>query len=455
MNLNLADELQKICRLWPFKIGLITCLIAEIIFIGIIFSQIDGLDKTTTFNIPSFIFVCLIVCFVTFLYWLYSNKIPRNKKGKFGFVVSLYCDNDETDKKFREDFVNNLRKQISDGPTGQYFNFIEIKNYAAKAITRRKEAELILEKTKAHFVIYGRVKTRNTTHYVELHSIITHKPLPVFVSNELSKEMSELLPRKIQIEDNKFLESFEFTSKWAEVASKYLIGNVKLLSEDIGPAFELYNEVLHISKNNKDIPEIEQLCSKSTNNIVSILDIKINSLYKEWVETHDILLFKKIHLMIVEYDKYGITSYSIETIKAIVSVLLFQDIELATKILSRFPNNVQNATWLLNRAFLLAYKGNLTASYREYKRALTRPIEEFDDGLINKVEDFIELMISQNKNVHQLHYCLGIINKEFKGDFLLAKQDLEKFLSATPINTFIKEKEIASKWINEITKKAA
>jgi hypothetical protein len=150
-----------------------------------------------------------------------------------------------------------------------------------------------------------------------------------------------------------------------------------------------------------------------------------------------------------------IPNYQIETIKSIVSVLLFQDIDTAIIILSKFPKNAQNATWLLNRAFLLAYKGDLTAAYREYKRASTRPIEEFYDGLINKVEDFIQLMISQNKNIHQLHYCLGIINKEFKEDFLLAKQDLDKFLFDTPIDTFIREKEIANKWVNEIAHKAA
>lgn len=455
MNLNLSEELQKICRLWPLKVGLITCLIAEMILTGFVFSQIDGVNKTPIFNIPSFLFVILVVFLVTILYWLYSNRPPKNKKDKFGFVVSIYCDNDETDKKFREDFVNTLKKQISDGPTGKYFNFVELNNYRAKAITSSQEAKLVLEKTKAHFIIYGRVKTRNTTHHFELSSMVTHKPLPVVVSTELSKEMSELLPCKIQIEDNNFLESFEFTSKWAEIASKYLIGNVKLLSGDIEPAFELYNEVLNISKYYENIPVIEQLCSKSINNIIVILDIKITGLYEEWVESHDISLLQDIHLIIEKYDNYKILNYQIETIKAIVSVLLFKNIDSAIAILSRFPKNSQNATWLLNRAFLLAYKGDLTTAYKEYMRASKRPIEEFYDGLINKVEDFIQLMIAQNKEIHQLHYCLGIINKEFKGDFLLAKQDLEQFLFINPINTFIKEKEIAIKLVDEITKKAA
>ena len=455
MNLNISDEIQKICRLWPSKAGLITCLIVEIILLGLISSQIDGFEKTTFWDVPGFVFTFSIAWLITVGYWLYSNRIRKNKKSKFGFVVSIYCDDYETDKKFREDFVNNLNTLISDGSTGKYFNFIELNNHDAKTITNRQEAELALEKTRAHFIIYGRVKTRDKSHYLKLDSIVTHKPLPIFVSNELSKEMAELLPRKLKIEDNNFLESFEFASKWAEIASKYLIGNVKLLSGDIGTAFELYSEVLNISENYKNIPVIEQLCSKSRNNIVAIFDVKITGLYEEWVEMHDISLLQNIHLMICEYEKYGIPNYQIETIKAIVSVLLFQNIDLAIVILSRFPKNVQNATWLLNRAFLLAYKGNLTLAYREYKRASTRPKEEFYDGLINKVEDFIQLMISQNKDIHQLHYCLGIINKEFKGDFLLAKQDLEKFLSVTPINIFSREKEIANKWVDGITKKAA
>lgn len=452
MNLNIADELQKICKLWPSKVGLITCLIVEIILLGLVSSQIDGF--TTFFGVPGFIFVCSIAWLITWSYWLYSNRAPKNKKCKFGFVVSIYCDDYETDKKFREDFVNNLNTLISDGSTGRYFNFIELNNHDAKAITNNKEAEFKLEKIKAHFIIYGRVKTRDKNHYLKLDSIVTHKPLPIVVSNELSKEMAELLPRKIKVEDNNFLESFEFTSRWTEIASKYLIGNAKLLSGDVDTAFELYNEVLNISKNYNSIPVIEQLCVKSISNIISIFDVKITALYEEWVESHDILLLNNINLMVSEYDKYNVSNYQIETIRSIVSVLLFKDIDLAITILSKFPKNEQNATWLLNRAFLLSYKGDLTAAYKEYRNASKRPIEEFYDGLINKVEDFIQLMINQNQDIHQLHYCLGIINKEFKQDFILAKQDFDKFLFVTPTDTFIREKEIATKWIYEMAARA-
>lgn len=454
MNFNIADELQKICKLWPSKVGLITCLIVEIILLGLISSQIDDFKKATFFDVPGFIFVCSTIFLITVIYWLYSNRTPKNKKNKFGFVISIYCDDYETDKKFREDFVTNLNTLISDGSTGKHFNFIELNNHDSKAVTNSQEAELILEKTRAHFIIYGRVKTRDKSHYLKLDSRVTHKPLPIIISNVLSREMSELLPRKLKIEDNNFLENFEFTSKWTEIASKYLIGNVKLLSGEIDTAFELYNEVLNISKNYRSIPVIEQLYLKSKNKIIAIFDIKITGLYEEWVETHDILLLQNINLLTNEYDKYSITNYQIETIKSIASVLLFQDIDTAIAILSKFPKNAQNATWLLNRAFLLAYKGDLTGAYREYKRASTRPTEEFYDGLINKVEDFILLMISQNNDTHQLHYCLGIINKEFKEDFLLAKQDLDKFLFETPTNTFIKEKWIANKWVDELKQKA-
>jgi tetratricopeptide (TPR) repeat protein len=265
--------------------------------------------------------------------------------------------------------------------------------------------------------------------------------------------MSELLPRKIKIEDNTFLENLEFTSKWAEVASKYIIGNVKLLSGYIEPAFDLYNEVLSISNNYKG-HVIESINVKSKNNIVLIFDIKITSLYEKWVETHDFSLFENIQLLLEEYKKFGIQNHQIETIEAIVLVLLFQDIENSLIILSKFPNQNRNATWLLNKAFLLASKGDLTAAYKEYKRALSRPEAEFYDGLINKAEDFIQIIIDQNKDIPQLHYCLGIINKEFKGDTILAKQDFENFISLTPIADYKNEKEIAKKWIEDIKKAA-
>jgi tetratricopeptide (TPR) repeat protein len=448
-NTNLLSA-KHLCRLWPSKYGLITCLIVEVVFLALISPHIDGFNKTTFFYIPGFIFVCLVSWLSTACYWLYSNRIPKTEKGKFGFVVSIYCDDYETDKKFRADFVNNLNVLITDGSTGKYFNFIELSNHVAKDISNPQDAQLILEKTKGHFIIHGRVKTRDKIHYFELNSIVTHKPLPIVVSNELKKEMSELLPRKIRIADNNFLESFEFTSKWAEIASKYLIGNARLLSGDIGPALELYNEVLNVSKNYENIPVINELRSKSIKNIVVILDIRATSLYEKWVETHDISLIEHIRPLLDEYDKYNICNYQIETIKSISLVLLSKDIDSAIKILSIFPKDIQNATWMLNKAFLFAYKGDLNTAYREYSRALKRPVNEFSDGLINKVEDFILLIIEQNPKVPQLYYCLGIINKDFKEDLLLAKRDFETFISYSPINTFTKEKEIANRWVNEI-----
>jgi hypothetical protein len=334
MNLNLIEEIQKICRLWPSIYGLIACLFVEVVFLAFISPHIDGFNKTTFFYIPGFIFVCLAIWLPTVCYWLYSNRLPKAENGKFGFVISIYCDDYETDKKFRADFVKNLSILITDGSTGKYFNFIELSNHATKNISNTQDAQSVLEKTKAHFIIHGRVKTRDKIHYFELNSIVTHKPLPIVVSNELKKEMSELLPRKIKIEDNNFLESFEFTSKWAEIASKYLIGNARLLSGDIGPALELYNEVLSISNNYENIPVINELRTKSIKNIVIILDIRATSLYEKWVETHDIYLIKEIFPLLDEYRRHNICNYQIETIKSIIFVLLHQDIDSAIKTLS-------------------------------------------------------------------------------------------------------------------------
>ena len=262
--------------------------------------------------------------------------------------------------------------------------------------------------------------------------------------------MGELLPSKLKIEDDNFLQSFEFTSQWTDIASKYIIANARLLSGDIDIANELYDEVLNCISRYGNVPSIEKIGINSKTNTVLILGIKIKDLYEYWVETHNIALIQEIHEHIEIYKRYEIINYEIETIKAIVFVLLFHDIDTALKILSIFPNQEQNATWFLNMAFLLAYKGELSSAYKEYNRALARPKEEFYDGLINKVEDFIVLMLNHNPNIIQLHYCLGIINKNFKNDSLLAKNDLLTFVSSVLPEQFINEREIANKWISQI-----
>lgn len=454
MNINLSDELQKIARLWPTIPGLIASIILSIVLISLVSTPFNYLSANENYTIVLVILYAIVPA-VIIVCWLFYRISPKNKHGKFGFVVSIYCDNYETNTKFRDDFINKLKKQITDGQSSDYFSFIELPSHISENINNKDDALKLLDKSGSHFIIYGKVKTRKNDHYLELNSIVTHNPIAPNVSSALSHEMSELLPRKLKIADDNFLEHFELASVQTEIASKYLIANARFLSGDIDAAYMLYDEVLAESSSLNNYGVFQKLKDRSNFNLSIIYDIRISVLYEAWVKSHENHLLTEIIEILNDFEKFKINNQNIETIKAIITVLLDKNASQAIKILSKFPKNAQNATWLLNMAFLHAYQGDLTLAYRHYSKASQRPISEFYDGLLNKVEDFILLMIEQQSDLSQLHYCLGIINKDFKGDLSLAKNDFEKFVASSPDNMFKPEKIFSGKWINNIDSKAA
>jgi len=262
--------------------------------------------------------------------------------------------------------------------------------------------------------------------------------------------MTELLPRKLKVSDDNFLESFEFASSWTGIASKYFIANARLLSGDPDTALALYREVISEATIHKDNEFIKKLSSQSKANTVIALDIKMSALYEGWVNSHNVALMHRVLSLLNDYEKFGIVNFNIETIKAIVQVLLNSDVNSAIATLDKFPNSAKNATWFLNKAFLFACKGDLHSSYKQYREARKRSENEFYDGLVNKVEDFILLMISNNPDAFQLYYCLGIVNRDFKGDLKLAKNDFKNFISKDIDFKFPKESKLVSNWIEQM-----
>lgn len=259
--------------------------------------------------------------------------------------------------------------------------------------------------------------------------------------------MSQLLTRKIRIEDSKFLESFEITSNWIETSSKYLIGHIKFLAKDFDSALELYDEVLN--KLSTEMPDgiADMLRSKCYESITVVYETKLFLVYKNWVETHADECLYRMSDIFTEYDRYNLISSNIERIRAIYLAFEHKEFAAGRVILGKTPNNVKDALWYLNSAFLYACQRNLKSAVREYRNAKGRPHEVFGNNLIGDVEDFIGFFLERNPSFSHLHYCLGFINNELKQDSILAERHFSAFLECVPETEFIKERELAKEWL--------
>ena len=102
-----------------------------------------------------------------------------------------------------------------------------------------------------------------------------------------------------------------------------------------------------------------------------------------------------------------------------------------------------------SKAFLLAYEGDLEASYRMYQLAF--PVSSENMRLAVQCEEFIHLVIEEEPDRKQLLFALGLINYRAKGDSEAAKTDLENFVKwAKRESQFVTQVEAAEKWIREI-----
>ena len=130
---------------------------------------------------------------------------------------------------------------------GSYLNFIELSQPHAEKIVDYESANEMRIKTRSHFCIYGNVRKRPINgqehQVIELNGIVTHKEVPKEISEKFSKEFTELFPTEINFPAGNELIAFKFTSDWAAIVAKYIIGIAATLSGDLG-----YSELSYIIK---------------------------------------------------------------------------------------------------------------------------------------------------------------------------------------------------------------
>ena len=400
----------------------------------------------------------LLICFLTavllFIVWHFSRSLPKTKKGKVGFVISISCDDETETKKIKADFVLTLRRLIKAGKTGSSFQFIEIPSFHSEKIVDVDDAQKLRIQTKAQFLLYGRVRVRQINkkehHFIELDGLVSHKPIPDIVSKQLATEFSELLPRQVAISTEDDLLSFQFTSEWAELVAKYIIGLAAALSGDVVYAEQLYTDVLEkVTSNTNGFIVYEKLRQRLPIRLYEIYEARAANFYEKWATTHESHEIDNMGIMLLKIDFEKYKHPSIALLMSIYHFLHNRDIPMAQNWLNKYPKQYRNSTWQLNHAFLSAYEGDLRTAIRYYREG-TRSLIESD--IISKIEDFIYFVATNEANKYQLFFCLGFFNWKVKGDNKQATEDFEKFLHSGKETEFQNERKLAHRWLEEISK---
>lgn len=440
------EILVTLSKHWPYRRGYFAVLLVLLgIEVPILVSAKSSLEVSLG--------IILATTAILFVAWYLSRSVPRTKKNKVGFVVSISCDDESEAKRIRADFVQTLQRLIKAGKTGSTFHFIEVPSYHSERIVDADDAQKLRIQTKARFLLYGRVRVRNLNkkehHFIELEGVVAHKPIPDNISEQLANEFSELLPRKIAIATEDDLLAFQFASEWAEVVAKYIIGIAAALSGDLVYAEQLYTDVLgKVSNNTQEFPVFEKLRQRLPVRIFEIFEARATNFYERWVVTHDPHEIANMWIMLQKIDYEQYKRPSIAFFMSIYHFLHDRNVAMALVWLNKCTKQNRNSVWHFNQAFLHAYQGDLKTAIRHYRVAITLPMTP---DLIDKIEDFLLFVATNEPAKYHLFYCLGFFNWQVKGDNMQATKDFEKFLQSGEATEFVKERELTHSWLRELS----
>jgi tetratricopeptide (TPR) repeat protein len=441
MDLKQLIDLTK--KHWHQKIGLFFAILLSMVLAHFIIKSID----------LSGIIGCLIyILFAMFviLTWFHSNKIPKTKKGKVGFVVSIQTSNDDEEKIIKEDFILTLRTLLKNSPTGSSFHFIELPQHLSKNVNDIDDALVLRATTKCHFLIFGRVRLRTINkkdcYVLDLNGAVNHKPLPKEIQKNFTREFTELFPKNLQISSENNLLSFNFTSEWTECVAKYIIGIASAFSFNFDYSEALFKEVQSkLSSKKTDFPVFGKLKERIPIRLSEINLLRATSSFDKWRKSHADEHLQQFVSFLAQISEEYYDDYQILLLRGIEAFLNGRRVDEAIQITKKCKQ-YDDPIWHFNLAFLYSYKKDLVKSIRNYRIAANY---ELEGHTIDEVESFLVKILEDEPEKYQLHFCLGFFNMEIKGDFKQAEIDLNRFLNYEDDN-FQKEKELARQWLNNI-----
>ena len=392
-----------------------------------------------------------IVWGITYIIWWYTNRLPKTRKGKVGFLISIASGEETERKKIMEDFVTTLHELLKGGASGHSFQLIKVPDHVAEKIVDIDDAQRLRLRCKAHFVIYGRVRLRPVAgkeeHVLHLEGLVAHKPISEVVSQKLSNEFAELMPRRVRIATENDVFSFAFTSEWINCVSKYIIGIAAACSGDLDYAEKLHNDVQQLlGGQDQSFPIFARLKQRVPQRLAEINHARASIACNRWVKTRDPINMEAVGYHLDRIPSIYANDYGVLLLKSIFLFIKHRDIKGAMAALKKCKG-VSEGTWLYNLGFLYAYINDLKRAIQRYRNAMDLPIEP---QTIAQIEEFICWLLGEEPQKYQLHYCLGFINWKIKGDKTQAIKDFEAFLSQGNENEFTIERELAGKWIQEI-----
>lgn len=385
--------------------------------------------------------------------WAWTRRISRHRRGSVGFGVALVYDDPDQARRLQSDFLEELRRRLVGRRALHPFHFIAFPEHVAKKLRSREDAEFLARKSHSHFLIYGSARQRPIAgegqHVLELFGLVLHSPTSPDVAKQLSSEFGEVLPRTLLVAQENDLFTLAFTAAWVDVAARYIVGIASLISGDLAYAEDLFKGLEEEFEKQTGAlpPSIAIIKNRLPQRLADVYKVRVNLLSQAFWHKRDRTLLEEAEPWLEKLHEYDDAYYTGHLQRAICAFVLRRDIQEARAALSRCKQ-VPDPTWRYSVAFLDAYEGDLQAAYNQYKKAFRLPLR--DETVPVQSEEFIHIVLDEEPEQSQLHFCLGMINEHAKRDLNSARRDYERFLATTDPERYPKEHEVVRKWVHKI-----
>ncbi|EKD43129.1 MAG: hypothetical protein ACD_72C00442G0006 [uncultured bacterium] len=376
---------------------------------------------------------------ITIIWLIYKYKYPRNNKRQTGIIIALFARDAEA-LKLKKTFICELEKNINSALLGDVFKIIPLKNHQAELVKNEADIKKINKKIYGHFYLYGDIRNevdgKTNKYFINLEGYVAHQPAPIPVSQELSMDFRNVLPKELNFADFFGYRCIRATGKIAYLATKYVVGMAAFLSENPFLAYRLhqdleneFKEYKSIETEMKDKAEMSKFDKKYLGQLKNKLALIISNealilsiIYGRNNRPAEHLNFLQIA------EQKNPNNYGVWLLKAITAFFNENDSASARKYVKRAAELAsQSCEWRYSKAFLDFWDGHVEAAYKECQK-IDKSSYNNEHLTVDDVENFNLKILEQRKDKPQLYFWIGYLVFKKRKDFVLAKKYFQDFI---------------------------
>jgi tetratricopeptide (TPR) repeat protein len=374
--------------------------------------------------------------------------VPKNAKGKIGIVVAVQTENDEEKLRMERDLIRELDLNFQHSNLAGLFKIIKYPPTLSRKIDSPQDAGKYVKRSRAHFIVYGDLVQRQIDgklNYVfRLRGLVVHTRIPNEVSRQMSSEFGEILPNRVNFPVSDELVGFEFTQKWLAKVAKFMTGTALFVSGNLDMAHTLLISLEGELKVPEESPIQEKLRSKVEQRLVDILHSKLINSYIEYTRTRD-----ERHILDSRSAVESLLARIPDDYRGLMqkAIVLFFEGKTAEAIDVLCVVKSKDSAWRYSLGFLYAFEGDIENAMEQYKKAA---YGDFQPCTAVDIDEFIGDILRRHPTKIQLHFFRGVVNLKRRSDYVLAKQDFERFLASEDSSRFKPLVDLAEKYLSNI-----